>query len=122
MEDWFGKGKSSCFITNRFSLGRKQESSLRTASVLLRAGSAFRVPSLIVTSGVLFLLLCRKALKTLNEDMDPLFEKHLGQVFVLCMSDVCMLAPPRPCKLSRFLSIFDQDAKEFLQQGETHEQ
>ena len=71
---------------------------------------------------VLFSLLCRKALKTLNEDMDPLFEKHLGQVFVLCMSDVCMLAPPRPCKLSRFLSIFDQDAKEFLQQGETHEQ
>ncbi|CAE7294359.1 unnamed protein product [Symbiodinium pilosum] len=39
---------------------------------------------------------CAFALKTLNEDMDPLFEK--------------------------FLSIFDQDAKEFLQQGETHEQ
>ncbi|CAE7200651.1 unnamed protein product [Symbiodinium sp. CCMP2456] len=37
-----------------------------------------------------------KALRTLNEDMDPLFEK--------------------------FMPIFDQDVKEFLQQGETHEQ
>jgi len=39
---------------------------------------------------------CAFALRTLNEDMDPLFEK--------------------------FMPIFDQDVKEFVQQGETHEQ
>eukprot|EP00435_Cladocopium_sp_Y103_P035220 s1158_g9.t1 len=39
---------------------------------------------------------CAFAMKTLNEDMDPLFQ--------------------------RFLPIFDQDHRELIQQGETHEQ
>jgi len=39
---------------------------------------------------------CAFAMKTLNEDMDPLFQK--------------------------FLPIFDQDRRELVQQGETHEQ